>query len=151
MPAVAVIAHILPITIIIEIVDARNVFRYIVVARITTRRVVVIRIIEISVVVAITSIITARIARAIIVVEKFSGLPCIHARELGAGAARTRDCEHFALFDAPGATLPNNLCFAAQSCSGGVSILVNGQLVEPGFLKIDRAAWRGYFEGFTRC
>src|SRR5258708_11578379 len=80
MPAVAIVAYVLPIAIVIEVIDARNVIAHIVVAVVLARGIIVVRIVEITVVAAITAVIAARITIAIVVVNHCARLTRIDAR-----------------------------------------------------------------------
>jgi len=74
MPGVTVVTHVLPVTIIVEVVDAWDVVGNVVIARGTTIRIVVVGVVEIGIVIAIAAIVFARIAIAEMVVEQSAGL-----------------------------------------------------------------------------
>src|SRR2546430_12400802 len=89
MPAVAVIAHVLPIAVIVKIVHARNLIRDVVVTGVMGRRIVIVGIVEIGVVVSISSVISFRIPIAIVAVEIAACLVVINARDRAAVRRRS--------------------------------------------------------------
>ncbi len=80
MPAVTIVTYILPVTIVVQVIDPRNIITDIVVAVIPARRFIVVRIIEIGVIAAITAVIATRITRAIVVVDYRARLARIDSR-----------------------------------------------------------------------
>jgi hypothetical protein len=83
MPHVAVITHVPPIAIIIQIINARNVVVDVIVTGVEMRRIVVIGIVEVCVVIAIASVVVLRIASPIVVVDDVAGLVRLYFRDGG--------------------------------------------------------------------
>src|SRR5437588_9706220 len=109
MPGVAIVAHILPIAIIVEIVNARHVVTDVVIATVIAGRIIVIRIVQIAIVATIAAIVPARITIAVIVVYHGARLVFIHARERGAGSARTWQRKRLTFFDRAAASISDKL------------------------------------------
>src|SRR3989440_3295237 len=150
MPDVSVIAHILPIAVIVEIVDTGNVFTYVVVTRIPARRIVVVRIVEIRVVIAITTIIGFRITRAIVIVDQIPGLIRFDARHYRGPVALTWNLQVLALLHAARTPLTHDLGLAAESGGDRIAVVIDCYLIEAGLFQIDGAARRRDFKQITR-
>ena len=101
MPTVTVTAHILPIAIVVEVFDARNDVRHILVADITIVWIVVIRIVQVGVVVTITPVVERRILIAVVVVQEISGVIRIEARQHDIRSSLPDERQHFASTDLP--------------------------------------------------
>src|SRR5258706_5058279 len=114
MPAVTVIAYVLPVPIVIQIIDARNIITDIVVTGVLPRRIVVIRIVEVGVIAAITAIVLTWIAGAIVIVQDGTCLIWIDARLDCLRAALAGNDKVFTFLDAAGATLSRHLGCTAE-------------------------------------
>ncbi len=124
MPGVTVVAHVLPVTIVVEVVDTWNVFGNVVIARVITIWIVIVGVVEIGVIVTIAPVVLARIAIAKMVVEQSAGLARIDARHYRAGVTLTRNRQHFAFVDATAPALANHLGFAAQRGGDCIAVLI---------------------------
>src|SRR2546421_2503548 len=150
MPAVAVVAHVLPIAIVIEIVDPRNVIADVVVTVIESLRLVRVRIFEVSVVIAIAAIVTLRISSPIVVVDVSARLVWFYPRHHCRRVSLTRHRKRFAFLNVSRPVLSDDLSCAAECGRGRVAVLIDRDLIETRLLKIDGATRRRYFEQATR-
>src|SRR5207302_9626743 len=114
MPRITILAHVLPIAIVIQVIRAGDVLGNVTIAAITIVRIVMSRILEISVVAAIATVVGTRIAIAIIAVQIRSGLIVIDPRDgCRSGIATAWDCQDFAFLNRSRARLADDLRFAA--------------------------------------
>src|SRR5215831_3497822 len=150
MPGVSIVAGIAPVTVIIEVVDARDVIVHIVVARLKTRGIVIVRIVKIRIVILVTAVIIFRIASAVVVIDLVSGLAGLDPRDRRLRPTLTGHRQIFALLNAAGATLADNLRLSVEHRGHGISVFVYCNLIKPGLLEINGSARRRNFKQITR-
>src|SRR5258706_11579997 len=150
MPAVTIVTYVLPVAIVVEVIDARNVIAHIVVAVVLARGIIVVRIVEIRVITAITTVIAARITRPIVVVDHRARLTCINAREHGRRTTLTRNGEVLAFVYPSGTALSYHLGATTVCGRHSVAILVDRDVINPGLLQIHRSTRRCHPEQFGR-
>jgi len=138
-PRVTITIDRLPITVIIQVVNARDIRAHILIARIVAIRIVVIGIIQISVVAGVTSVVSVGILVTIVVVNQISGITAIKLRQQNIRGCLACQGKHFALADPSGSRQANHLGYTAQHGNQDVAIVVEPDVIKAGFVKLHRA------------
>jgi hypothetical protein len=145
-PAPAVAIRFNPITIIVQVIEARYIAVDVTVACRARIRVIIIRVIQIAIIGAVSPVVLVRVAIAVVIIDYASGKIGRKLREQDRGGSLSGKSQNFARADLACPRKPDYLRKPAQDGDPGIAVIAIPYLIETGFHEIYRAVRGRYLK-----